>query len=223
VLTAVLFGLAASSALVIGAVVGAYWRPPKPLLAAALAFASGALITALAFDLFQESFKRGGAWLSRWGFLAGRRPSWLLTSCSTAIAKERTECEVTAEGIRELYERTQTGRIKRARGFVDHNHLTSKQNALCGRGCEWSRLMSLEVTLTLHAHGHTAGFNVDTRAFASIPARHDVWRRVTFDWLAGMAVTGVVDQEDAKDMAHEFAYGLAKRTYGLERKPVEKA
>jgi zinc transporter, ZIP family len=71
VLTAALFGLAASSALVIGAVVGVYWRPPKPLLAAALAFASGALITALAFDLFQESFRRGGAWLSAVGLLGG--------------------------------------------------------------------------------------------------------------------------------------------------------
>jgi hypothetical protein len=70
-LIALIFGLAASSALVIGTVVGAYWRPPKPLLAAALAFASGALITALAFDLFQESFKRGGAWLSAVGLLAG--------------------------------------------------------------------------------------------------------------------------------------------------------
>jgi zinc transporter, ZIP family len=71
VLTAALFGLAASSALAIGAVVGVYWRPPKPLLAAALAFASGALITALAFDLFQESFRRGGAWLSAVGLLGG--------------------------------------------------------------------------------------------------------------------------------------------------------
>jgi glucuronate isomerase len=70
---------------------------------------------------------------------------------------------------------------------------------------------------------NTAGFNDDTRSFASIPARHDVWRRVTCDWLAGMVVTGVVDQEDAKDMAHEFAYGLAKRAYGLEREPVGKA
>ena len=42
-------------ALVIGAVAGAYWTPPRLLLASALAFASGALITALAFDLFQES------------------------------------------------------------------------------------------------------------------------------------------------------------------------
>jgi len=71
VLNALLFGLIASSALVIGAVAGAYWRPPKPLVAAALAFASGALITALAFDLFEESFKKGGAWLSAIGLLAG--------------------------------------------------------------------------------------------------------------------------------------------------------
>ena len=52
----------------IGAVAGAYWTPPKALLASALAFASGALITALAFDLFQESFERG-AWLSAIGLL----------------------------------------------------------------------------------------------------------------------------------------------------------
>ena len=71
VLSAFIFGLVASSALVIGAVAGAYWMPPRPLLASALAFASGALITALAFDLFQESFKHGGAWLSSIGLLLG--------------------------------------------------------------------------------------------------------------------------------------------------------
>src|SRR5215203_2002111 len=71
VLSALLFGLVASSALVIGAVTGAYWTPPRALLASALAFASGALITALAFDLFQESFERGGAWLSAIGLLSG--------------------------------------------------------------------------------------------------------------------------------------------------------
>jgi ZIP family zinc transporter len=71
VLSAFIFGLAASSALVIGAVAGAYWTPPRRLLATALAFASGALVTALAFDLFQESFERGGAWLSSVGLLLG--------------------------------------------------------------------------------------------------------------------------------------------------------
>ncbi|MBA3491052.1 MAG: zinc permease [Rubrobacteraceae bacterium] len=70
-LNALLFGLVASSALVIGAVAGAYWTPPGPLLASALAFASGALITALAFDLFQESFDRGGVWPSAIGLLFG--------------------------------------------------------------------------------------------------------------------------------------------------------
>jgi ZIP family zinc transporter len=68
---ALLFGLTASSALVIGGVAGAFWRPPRPLVAVALAFASGALITALAFDLFEESFNRGGAWLSGIGLLVG--------------------------------------------------------------------------------------------------------------------------------------------------------
>jgi ZIP family zinc transporter len=71
VLSALLFGLVASSALVIGAVVGANWTPPRLVLASALAFASGALITALSFDLFQESFERGGAWLSAFGLLGG--------------------------------------------------------------------------------------------------------------------------------------------------------
>ena len=60
-LNALLFGLAASSALVIGGVVGAYYRPPRRVVAVVLAFASGALITALATDLFAESFRTGGA------------------------------------------------------------------------------------------------------------------------------------------------------------------
>jgi zinc transporter, ZIP family len=71
VLSALLFGLAASSALVIGAVAGAYWSPPRSLLAVALAFASGALVSALAFDLFEEAFRASGAWLSGIGLLGG--------------------------------------------------------------------------------------------------------------------------------------------------------
>jgi zinc transporter, ZIP family len=70
-LSALLFGLIASSALVMGGVAGAYWSPPRHLVAVALAFASGALITALAFDLFEESFHKGGAWLSGIGLLVG--------------------------------------------------------------------------------------------------------------------------------------------------------
>jgi len=71
VLEALLFGLTASTALVVGGVAGAFWRPPRWLVAAALAFASGALVTALAFDLFEESFNKGGVWLSGIGLLVG--------------------------------------------------------------------------------------------------------------------------------------------------------
>jgi glucuronate isomerase len=62
---------------------------------------------------------------------------------------------------------------------------------------------------------NTVGFNDDTRAFPSIPARHDLWRRVTCNWLAGMAVRGLVDEQDAQEMAHDTAYRLAKHAYRL--------
>lgn len=61
-----------------------------------------------------------------------------------------------------------------------------------------------------------AGFNDDTRAFASIPARHDVWRRACCNWLAGEVLKGTIDDDDALDMAYELAYKLAKRAYHLE-------
>ncbi|MGF1646472.1 MAG: glucuronate isomerase [Kineosporiaceae bacterium] len=61
-----------------------------------------------------------------------------------------------------------------------------------------------------------AGFNDDTRAFASIPARHDVWRRVVADWAAGLLVTGVVDADDAHAMVRRLAYDAARETYRLD-------
>jgi len=60
---------------------------------------------------------------------------------------------------------------------------------------------------------NTVGFNDDTSAFPSIPARHDVWRRASVNWLAGLVVRGLVDEEDAREMAYELAYGLAQRAY----------
>jgi glucuronate isomerase len=62
---------------------------------------------------------------------------------------------------------------------------------------------------------NTAGFNDDTRAFPSIPARHDLSRRVDANWLAGLVVRNVVDLEDAEDMIEETAFRLAKRAYKL--------
>lgn len=63
---------------------------------------------------------------------------------------------------------------------------------------------------------NTAGFNDDTRAFPSIPARHDLARRVDADWLAGLVVRSIVDMGDAEDMAQELAYRLARRAYKFD-------
>jgi glucuronate isomerase len=63
---------------------------------------------------------------------------------------------------------------------------------------------------------NTAGFNDDTRAYPSIPARHDLWRRASADWLAGLAVRNIVDEDDAAEMVVDMAYRLAKQTYKLE-------
>jgi glucuronate isomerase len=62
---------------------------------------------------------------------------------------------------------------------------------------------------------NTAGFNDDTRAYASIPARHDLWRRASCDWVAGLLVRHMIDENDAHDMARALAYDLAKSTYRL--------
>lgn len=70
-LTALVVGAVASSALVIGGVVGALVKPSQKVLAILLGFAAGALITALAFDLFEEAFKVAGPWLAGGGLIAG--------------------------------------------------------------------------------------------------------------------------------------------------------
>lgn len=63
---------------------------------------------------------------------------------------------------------------------------------------------------------NTVGFNDDTRAFPSIPVRHDLWRRVSANWIAGLAVRGIVDMEDAREMILDMAYRLAKKAYKFE-------
>ena len=68
---ALIFGVIASSALVIGALVGAKVQLPKAVLAAMLAFAAGALVTALAFELFEDSYELGGIWRAAVGLAVG--------------------------------------------------------------------------------------------------------------------------------------------------------
>jgi glucuronate isomerase len=63
---------------------------------------------------------------------------------------------------------------------------------------------------------NTAGFNDDTRAFCSIPARHDLSRRVDANYLAGLVARHIIDMQDALSMARALAYDLVKETYRLD-------
>ena len=64
------------------------------------------------------------------------------------------------------------------------------------------------------------GFNDDTRAFLSIPARHDVARRVDCGFLARLVCEHRLDSDEAAEVAYDLAYGLPKRAYKLEQPPV---
>ncbi len=62
---------------------------------------------------------------------------------------------------------------------------------------------------------NTVGFNDDTRAFLSIPARHDVARRVDCAFLARLVVEHRLDEESAHRVAGDLAYRLPKQAYKL--------
>ncbi len=63
---------------------------------------------------------------------------------------------------------------------------------------------------------NTAGFNDDTRAFPSIPARHDLSRRVDANFLAYLTARHVIDRSDARTLARAMAYDLVRKTYRLD-------
>lgn len=62
---------------------------------------------------------------------------------------------------------------------------------------------------------NTVGFNDDTRAFLSIPARHDVARRMDCHYLANLVAQHRIDMSDAMAVAYDLTYGLAKKAYKL--------
>ncbi len=62
---------------------------------------------------------------------------------------------------------------------------------------------------------NTVGFNDDTRAFPSIPARHDLARRVDCNFLAGLVTRHVIDMRDAQSMSKALVYDLVKQAYKL--------
>lgn len=63
---------------------------------------------------------------------------------------------------------------------------------------------------------NTVGFNDDTRAFLSIPARHDVARRIDCRFLAGLVAEHRLAEAEAAELAYELTYGLVKKAYQLE-------
>ena len=62
---------------------------------------------------------------------------------------------------------------------------------------------------------NTVGFNDDTRAFLSIPARHDVARRVDAAFLARLVTDHRLDEDEAFDVAYQLTNGLVRKAYRL--------
>ncbi len=60
---------------------------------------------------------------------------------------------------------------------------------------------------------NTVGFNDDTRAFLSIPARHDVARRMDCAFLARLVAEGRLEEDEAHEVARALAYDLVKAAY----------
>lgn len=72
-----------------------------------------------------------------------------------------------------------------------------------------------ELTTETAGFYNTVGFNDDTRAFPSIPARHDVARRVDCAFLASRVAQHRLDEDEAAELARDLAYRLAKEAYRL--------
>ncbi|MGN8000990.1 glucuronate isomerase [Sphingomonas sp. 22176] len=64
---------------------------------------------------------------------------------------------------------------------------------------------------------NTVGFNDDTRAFLSIPARHDVARRIDCGFLAQLVAEGRLLDWEAAELAFELTNGLVRKAYKLDR------
>ncbi|WP_174296637.1 glucuronate isomerase [Sphingomonas bacterium] len=72
-----------------------------------------------------------------------------------------------------------------------------------------------EMTTETAGFYNTVGFNDDTRAFLSIPARHDVARRVDCGFLARLVAEHRLEDWEAAELAQDLAVGLARRAYRL--------
>lgn len=94
-LQAGLWGLLAGGALLLGAALGWFLRVPQRLVAAVMAFGAGVLISALAFELMDEAYKRGGFDSTALGFIGGAvvytAANWLLARHGARHRKRSTD------------------------------------------------------------------------------------------------------------------------------------
>jgi ZIP family zinc transporter len=136
---AILFGLIASSALIIGGAIGAYFDVPKTINGVLLAFASGSLIAALCFELFPDAFERGGA--TRAGpRAAGRRHRFVIANTCWTGASPATRASASPRRSRRRRRRPGTGgpgagaRRLRAAG---RRHPRRRAREPRARACRW--------------------------------------------------------------------------------------
>ena len=64
---------------------------------------------------------------------------------------------------------------------------------------------------------NTVGFNDDARSLLTIPARHDMARRIDAGYLAGLVVEGRLGENEAAEVADDLAHGLARRAFRVDR------
>ncbi|MDQ4142959.1 MAG: zinc permease, partial [Actinomycetota bacterium] len=121
---ALLFGVIGSSALVFGGALGAKWAAPPRVSGVALAFASGTLLSALAFELFPEAVHLGGPAPAAWGLLLGGATFVIINTWVDSRVARRTgdpdevpADESTSEEIRGA-EADQTDKVQEASSNV---------------------------------------------------------------------------------------------------------
>ena len=72
-----------------------------------------------------------------------------------------------------------------------------------------------EATVETAGLYNSAGFVDDTRAFCSIPARHDVARRIDCGFLAQLVAEGQLPEDEAAQTAIDITYTLPKQVFRL--------
>jgi ZIP family zinc transporter len=123
---ALVFGLIGSSALVIGGAIGAYWQAPHQISGVLLAFASGTLISALAFELFPEAVHLGGLRPAGLGLIAGGLTFVVINTATSSSATQEGRRSATALDC------SVQGSTSGARAAMSWYHPAARRILTCG-------------------------------------------------------------------------------------------